>query len=157
MIPQEKIDEIRSRADIVEVIGRFVTLTKKGVNHQACCPFHDEKTPSFSVSTSKQIFKCFGCGKGGDVVSFLMEKEKLTYIEAIRWLAKEYKIQIDEITLSPEEQEKQEAAAKRKASTITSLRIIQDFYSENLNKSSRALEYLEKERGFSSDIKNILE
>ena len=154
MIPQTKIDEILSRADIVDVIGAFVKLDKKGVNHQACCPFHDEKTPSFSVSQSKQIFKCFGCGEGGDVIAFLMKHENLTYPEALKWLADRYKIEVNEITLTPEEQTKQEAVAKRKASIMTALRIIHSFYLETINKNSKALEYLEKERDFSADIIN---
>ena len=154
MIKQEKIDEILSRSDIVDVIGDFVELTKKGVNYQACCPFHNENTPSFSVSKSKQIYKCFGCGKGGNVISFLMEHEKMTYSEALKYLAKRYKIEIEEITLTPEEQAKQEEQAKRKISIITALRIVEDFYTENLNKNSTALEYLSNERKFSSDIIN---
>ena len=152
MIPKDKIDEILSRTDIVDVVGAFVKLTKKGVNHQACCPFHDEKTPSFSVSQSKQIYKCFGCGEGGDAVGFLMRHEKMTYPEALRWLAKRHHIEVEEITLTPEEQANQEAAAKRKASIITALRMIQDFYIENLQQNSKALEYLGNERQVSAAI-----
>ena len=73
--PEELVEEIRSKNDIVDVIGSYVHLTKKGGSHMACCPFHNEKTPSFSVSSSKQMFYCFGCGKGGNVFTFLMEYE----------------------------------------------------------------------------------
>ena len=86
-IPQEKIDEIKNIADIVSVIGDYVELKRSGSNYIGLCPFHNEKTPSFSVSPSKGIFHCFGCGIGGDVISFIMQKEGLTYPEAIKFLA----------------------------------------------------------------------
>jgi len=86
-IPEETIDQIRNASDIVEVISNYLTLTKKGKNYFGLCPFHPEKTPSFSVSPEKQIFHCFGCGKGGNVFTFLMEHEKLSFIEAVRMLA----------------------------------------------------------------------
>ena len=79
MIDRETIDRIYAAANIVEIIGDYVTLRRKGVNYQACCPFHNEKTPSFVVSPSKGVFKCFGCGKGGNAVTFLMEHEQMTY------------------------------------------------------------------------------
>ncbi len=91
-IPESKIDEIRMAADIVEVIGGYLPLKKRGKNYQGLCPFHTEKTPSFSVSPDKQIFHCFGCGKGGNVFSFLMEHERLTFIETIKSLAERYGI-----------------------------------------------------------------
>ena len=81
-IPQDKIDEIKSVADIVSVIGDYVELKRSGSNYIGLCPFHNEKTPSFSVSPSKGIFHCFGCGVGGDVISFIMQKEGLSYPEA---------------------------------------------------------------------------
>ena len=84
MIDKATVDRIYSAADIVEVIGDFVTLKKKGVNYLACCPFHNEKTPSFVVSPSKGFFKCFGCGKGGNAVTFVMEHENMTWLEEIR-------------------------------------------------------------------------
>ena len=79
MIDRATIDRIYAAADIVDVISDYVTLKKKGVNYQACCPFHNEKTPSFVVSPSKGVFKCFGCGKGGNAVTFVMEHERVTY------------------------------------------------------------------------------
>ena len=95
-IPQEIINEIIDRADIVEVIGRYVPLKKQGQNYTGLCPFHNEKTPSFSVSPSKQIFHCFGCGIGGNVFKFLMEIEHLTFPEAVRKLADEVGVKIPE-------------------------------------------------------------
>lgn len=106
MIDKSTIDRIFSAADIVEVVGDFVTLKKKGVNYTACCPFHQEKTPSFIVSPAKGLYKCFGCGKGGGAVNFVMEHEKLTYPEALRWIARKYGIQIEEKTLTSEDLER---------------------------------------------------
>jgi DNA primase len=91
-IPDSKIDEIRLVADIVDVIGGYVSLKRRGRNYMALCPFHNEKTPSFSVSPDKQIFHCFGCGKGGNVFTFLMEHEKVSFVEAVRLLADRYGI-----------------------------------------------------------------
>ncbi len=100
MIDKATIDKIFAAADIVEVVGDFVTLRKKGVNYTACCPFHDEKTPSFMVSPSKGVYKCFGCGKGGGAVNFVMEHERLTYPEALKWLARKYGIEVEEVALT---------------------------------------------------------
>lgn len=96
MIPQETVNRILDAAQIVDVVGDFVTLKKRGANHIACCPFHNEKTPSFSVSASKGIYKCFGCGKSGTAVGFVMEHENMTYNEALRYLAKKYNIEVVE-------------------------------------------------------------
>jgi len=96
MIPQETIEQIRQATDIVEVIGEFVRLKKRGKNYVALCPFHTERTPSFSVSQDKQIYHCFGCGKGGNVFSFLMEHEHMAFIEAVRLLAQKANITIRE-------------------------------------------------------------
>ena len=90
MIDKATIDRIFAAANIVEVVGDFVTLKKKGINYQACCPFHNEKTPSFVVSPSKGLFKCFGCGKGGNAVTFVMEHENMTYPEALKYVARKY-------------------------------------------------------------------
>ncbi len=104
MIDKETVDRIFASANIVEVISDFVQLKKKGANYQACCPFHNEKTPSFVVSPSKGLFKCFGCGKGGNAVTFVMEHESMTYPEALRYVAKKYGIEVSERTLTPEEE-----------------------------------------------------
>ena len=96
-ISQTTIDQIRDRADIVDIISQEVNLKRKGINYFGVCPFHDEKTPSFSVSPSKQIYHCFGCGNGGNVFTFLMEYEKVTFFEAVKGLAEKYNIIIEEI------------------------------------------------------------
>ena len=103
MIDRATINRILDAANIVDVIGEFVSLKKRGVNHIACCPFHDEKTPSFSVSPTKNIYKCFGCGKAGNVVNFVMEHEHFTYVEALKYLGKKYGIEIKERELTEEE------------------------------------------------------
>lgn len=102
-IPRETVDQILQAARIEEVVGEFVSLKKRGSNLWGNCPFHNEKTPSFSVNPARNIFKCFGCGKAGDSAKFLMEHEHYTYPEALRYLAKKYNIQIEEKELSPEE------------------------------------------------------
>ena len=96
MIPQDTVNRILDTAQIVDVVGDFVTLKKRGSNYQACCPFHNEKTPSFSVSPSKGIYKCFGCGKSGTAVGFVMEHENMSYVEALKYLAKKYNIEVVE-------------------------------------------------------------
>lgn len=96
MIPQDTVNRILDTAQIVDVVGDFVTLKKRGSNYQACCPFHNEKTPSFSVSPSKGIYKCFGCGKSGTAVGFVMEHKNMTYVEALKYLAKKYNIEVVE-------------------------------------------------------------
>ncbi|MFI3298880.1 MAG: DNA primase [Rikenellaceae bacterium] len=106
MIDRATVDRITAAADIVEVVGDFITLKKKGTNYTACCPFHNEKTPSFMVSPAKGLYKCFGCGKGGGAVSFVMEHEKLSYPEALKWLARKYGIEVKEKELTTEELER---------------------------------------------------
>ncbi len=103
MIDRETVDRIYAAANIVDIIGDYVTLKRKGVNYQACCPFHNEKTPSFVVSPSKGVYKCFGCGKGGNAVTFLMEHENIAYPEALKMVAKRYGIEVKEKELTPEE------------------------------------------------------
>ena len=103
MIPQETVNRILDAAQIVDVVGDFVTLKKRGANHMACCPFHNEKTASFVVSPSKGIYKCFGCGKSGTAVGFIMEHENLSYTEALKYLAKKYNIEVVEKEETAEE------------------------------------------------------
>jgi DNA primase len=95
MISQATIERILEAAPIEAVIGEYVTLKRRGANYVACCPFHNEKTPSFSVSPSKGIFKCFGCGKAGNVIRFVMEHDQLTYVEALRFLGNKYNIPVE--------------------------------------------------------------
>lgn len=112
LIPPEIVEQIKQVADIQEVVGDFVALKRKGNNLWAPCPFHDEKTASFSVSPSKGIYKCFGCGKAGDVVRFVMDVEKASYPEALRWLAKRYSITIPD-TEAPRSEEDQQRQQER--------------------------------------------
>ena len=151
MISPNTIQQIQSRIDIIEIIGGFVKLKKRGANYLGLCPFHNEKTPSFTVSPSKEIYKCFGCGKSGNTISFLMDHEKYSYVEALRWLANKYNVEIEETESRPEQKIQQQAAE--------SLHILnnyaQKYFTEQLFKSEEgtdvALSYLQ-ERGFRSDV-----
>ncbi len=151
MISQNTIQQILSRIDVLDIVGSFVKLKKRGSNYLGLCPFHNEKTPSFTVSPSKEIFKCFGCGKSGNSISFIMEHEKLSYVEALRWLANRYKIEVEETEASPEK--------KQQYQVSESLYIInqfaQQFYAEQLWETEAGqnvgLTYL-RERGFTDEI-----
>ncbi len=101
MYTEETISAVKAKTDIVEVIGDFVTLKKEGGNLVSCCPFHNERSPSFKVSATKQIYKCFGCSKSGDAIQFIIEHEKKTYTEAIEYLAAKYHINLDTIDNKP--------------------------------------------------------
>jgi len=100
IIPEDKVADIKHAADIVEIVSESVMLKKAGRNYLGLCPFHSEKTPSFSVNAEKQIYHCFGCGVGGDVISFIMENEGVSFIEAIRNLAAKYGIELPERQMS---------------------------------------------------------
>ena len=157
MITKETIDKIFDAVRIEEVIGDFVSdLKKKGVNYMACCPFHDEKTPSFSVSPSKGIYKCFGCGKGGNAINFVMEHEHFTYPEALRYLAKKYNIEIEEKQMT----KKQVDNNNEKSSLFLVNEFARDFFIKNLNDKSEGnkigLSYL-LERGISNEMINLFE
>jgi len=128
MISPATVDRILRAADIVEVVGDFVRLKKRGTNYTGLCPFHGEKTPSFSVSPAKELYKCFGCGKGGGAVNFIMEYEKISYPEALRYLAGKYNIEIEEIKYSNEEAEK----ISQKESILIFLQAVQKYYADNL-------------------------
>lgn len=106
MIDQDTVNKIFDTANIVDVVSDFVSLKKRGVNYIGCCPFHNEKTPSFTVSPSKNIYKCFGCGKGGNSVNFVMEHEQISYYDALKYLARKFNIEIKEKEFTPEEQER---------------------------------------------------
>ncbi|MEO0065953.1 MAG: primase, partial [Bacteroidota bacterium] len=95
MISEQTKQQITSRIDIIDVIGEFVKLKKRGTNYLGLCPFHGEKSPSFTVSPVKEIYKCFGCGKSGNTITFLMEHEKYSYVEALKWLAHRYNVEIE--------------------------------------------------------------
>jgi len=110
MITPQTIQQITSRIDIIDVVGEFVKLKKRGTNYIGNCPFHNEKSPSFTVSPAKEIYKCFGCGKSGNTITFLMELEKYSYVEALRWLAARYNIEIEETETSPAQKMAQQTA-----------------------------------------------
>ncbi|GAA4329756.1 DNA primase [Flaviaesturariibacter amylovorans] len=151
MITQQTIQAIQDRVDVLDIVGNFVRLKRRGANYLGLCPFHNERTPSFTVSPSKGIFKCFGCGKSGNSISFVMEHEKFTYVEALRWLAARYQIQVEETAVSAEVRELQQ--------TAESLYIInsfaQKFFEQQLFDSAEgkdvALPYL-AQRGFQEPI-----
>ncbi len=151
MISQETIQKIQNQVDILDVVGSYIKLRKRGVNYLGLCPFHNEKSPSFTVSPAKEIYKCFGCGKSGNSIGFLMDVEKYSYVEALRWLTNKYNIEIEETAVSPE--------VKLQQQTSESLYIIngfgQQFFSNTLFNTEEgqnvAMSYL-KERGFREDI-----
>lgn len=144
-------DKVKERADIVEVVGDYVPLKKKGQNMWACCPFHGEKTPSFSISPAKQIYKCFGCGKAGDPIQFIMDIEGIGFAEAIRHLAKKYAIEVEEEeTQTPAQQQEQ----SERESLFIALNFAKDFFVKNLETQegkSIGLSYY-RERGFTPSI-----
>lgn len=147
MISQSTIQTILSKIDILDVVGGFVKLKKRGANYLGLCPFHNEKTPSFTVSPSKEIYKCFGCGKSGNTISFIMEHEKYSYVEALKWLANRYHIEVEETFVSDEQ--------KQQYQTADSLFIINNFAEQFFKNSlweteegtNIGLSYF-KERGF---------
>jgi DNA primase len=150
LISPQTIQQILSRIDITEIVGGFVKLKKRGANYLGLCPFHNEKTPSFTVSPAKEIYKCFGCGRSGNTISFLMEHEKFSYVEALKWLANRYNVEVEETELSPE--------IKIQQQTADSLYILnafaQKFFSDILQNTEEGqnigLSYLQ-ERGFHAD------
>ena len=151
MIDQATIDRILDAAQIVDVVSEFVTLRRRGVNYIGLCPFHNEKTPSFSVSPSKGLCKCFSCGKGGNVVHFIMEHEQLSYYEALKWLAKKYNIEIKERELT--EEEKQAHSLRESLFVVNQFaaEYFQDILYNNIDGQRIGMTYL-RGRGFRDDI-----
>lgn len=151
MITKETIAKINDEADVIDVLGDFITLKKAGTNYKANCPFHNEKSPSFVVSPAKQIYKCFGCGKAGDSVKFVMEHEHFSYVEALKYLAQKYNIEIEETQQSAQMVEQQ---SKREGLYVVN-EFAKDFFTNNLFENeegkSVGLSYF-KERGFSEEI-----
>ncbi len=153
MIDRATVDRIIDAANIVDVVSEFVHLRKAGINYKGLCPFHDDKTPSFIVSPAKGICHCFACGKGGNAVKFIMEHEQMSYVEALRWLANKYNIEIKERELSDEE--------KREASERESMFIVnewakdyfQDILRNDVDGKAIGMQYL-RSRGFRDDIIN---
>lgn len=150
MISPQTIQQITSRIDIIDVLGEFIKLKKRGANYLGLCPFHGEKTPSFTVSPAKEIYKCFGCGKSGNTISFLMEHEKYSYVEALKWLAARYNIEVEETERSPEQVLQQQVNESLHAIN----HFAQNFFTQQLFETEEgktvALSYL-KERGFRED------
>ncbi|MCL2502235.1 MAG: DNA primase [Bacteroidales bacterium] len=155
MIDRSVISRIIDTAQIVEVIGEFVTLKRRGANYMACCPFHNEKTPSFSVSPAKGIYKCFGCGKAGNVVNFVMEHEQLSYVEALKYLGKKYGITVEEEEEGPEAQ----ANRLKHEAMMSASAFAQKYYNDSLWNTPMGkavgLSYF-RERGFTdATIRNF--
>ena len=147
MIPQSFIADLLNRIDVVEVVGRHVTLKKAGANFQGLCPFHNEKSPSFSVSPTKQFYHCFGCGAHGSAISFLMEHSGLTYVDAIEELARSAGL-----TVPREERRPQDLAKQQQAIALSEVMSpAADWYKQQLKQNTRAIDYL-KGRGLSGEI-----
>ncbi len=153
LISQDSIQQILSRIDIVEIVGSFVKLKKRGTNYLGLCPFHNEKTPSFTVSPAKEIYKCFGCGRSGNSIGFLMEAEKYSYVEALRWLAAKYNVEIEESETSPEYKQQQQVADSLYIINNFAQKYFTDVLFNTEEGQDIALSYL-KERGFREEIIN---
>ncbi|MDP1844139.1 MAG: DNA primase, partial [Sediminibacterium sp.] len=151
MITPNTIQQITNRIDIIDVVGEFVKLKKRGTNYLGLCPFHGEKSPSFTVSPAKEIYKCFGCGKSGNTITFLMEHEKYSYVEALKWLAERYNIEVEETQKTAEQVQQIQIADSLHAIN----HFAQKFFTDQLFNTEEgvniAVSYL-KERGFREDI-----
>ena len=138
-------------ADIVDVVSEFVSLQKRGTSYKGLCPFHDDRTPSFSVSPSRGVYKCFACGKAGNAVNFIMEHEQMTYVEALKWLAHKYNIEIKERELSSEEKKQQ----SERESVLIVNEWAADYYEQILHNDpdgkAIGMQYWRK-RGFRDDV-----
>ena len=150
MIDRQTIERIKDAANIVEVVSEFVTLRKSGANYKGLCPFHDEKTPSFMVSPSRGTCHCFGCGKGGNAVSFIMEHEQMTYPEALRWLANKYHIEIQERELSDAEKREQSERESMFIVNEWAAQYFADILHNNVDGIAVGLQYF-RSRGFRDD------
>ncbi len=150
-IPQSFLSELLARVDVVEVVGKYVQLKKGGANYMGLCPFHGEKSPSFSVSPTKQFYHCFGCGKNGNAIGFLMEHTGMTFIEAVKDLAQQVGMQVPEEPQSPEERARAQAAKAKSDSLTDVLEKAGESYREHLKTSPWAIAYL-KGRGLSGQI-----
>lgn len=150
-IPQSFIQELLARADVVDIVGRYVQLKKGGANFMGLCPFHGEKSPSFSVSPAKQFYHCFGCGKNGNSISFLMDHAGMTFIEAVKDLAQQYGLQVPEDDVSPQDRAKAAQMREQQATLSSVLEKAGMAYMKQLRGSEKAISYL-KGRGLSGDI-----
>ena len=147
-IPQSFIQELLARVDVVDIVGRYVQLKKGGANFMGLCPFHGEKSPSFSVSPAKQFYHCFGCGKNGNAISFLMEHAGMGFVEAVQDLAQQVGLSVPDDDISPQEKERAAAARQKQATLTDVLEKAGDAYRQQLRESQRAVAYF-KGRGVS--------
>ena len=150
-IPQHFIQELLARVDVVEVVGRFVQLKKGGANFMGLCPFHGEKSPSFSVSPAKQFFHCFGCGKNGNAIGFLMEHAGMTFVEAVKDLAQNVGMQVPEEDISPQDRARAAEQRQKQATLTDVLEKAGEAYRKQLRNSPKAIDYF-KGRGLSGQI-----
>lgn len=153
-IPRSFIENLLARADLVQVINQRVPLKKAGATYKACCPFHDEKTPSFNVNPSKQFYHCFGCGASGDAIKFLMEYDGLSFVEAVEALAAQYGMEVPREKLSPKQQEQQQIKQQRQRDLYDVMHLVAKFYRHQLRDhpaAEEAKQYLKK-RGLSPEI-----
>lgn len=151
MIDRATVDRILDAAQIVDVVSDFVTLKKAGVNYKGLCPFHDDRTPSFVVSPSKGLCKCFACGKGGNAVHFIMEHEQLSYPDALRYLARKYNIEIKERELSDEEKQAQNERESMFIVNEWACGFFQDQLHNTVDGRAIGMAYF-RSRGFRDDI-----
>jgi DNA primase len=150
-IPQSFIQELLARADVVDIVGHHVPLKKAGANFMGLCPFHGEKSPSFSVSPSKQFYHCFGCGKNGNAISFLMDHAGMSFLEAVEDLAQQYGLQVPQEDVSPQEKIRAAAQRQKQATLSDVLEKAGDAFRKHLKASPRAVAYL-KGRGLSGEV-----
>jgi DNA primase len=151
LISQNTIQQIQARIDIVDIIGSFIKLKKRGTSHLGLCPFHNEKSPSFTVSSAKEIYKCFGCGRSGNSIGFLMDHEKYSYVEALRWLAQKYNVEIEETETTPEQKLQQLSADSLFIINGFAQKFFSDYLFNNEDGQDIGLSYL-KQRGFKEEI-----
>ena len=150
-IPQTFIQELVARADVVEIVGRYVPLKKAGANFMGLCPFHGEKSPSFSVSPTKQFYHCFGCGKNGNAISFLMDHAGMSFIEAVKDLAQQYGMQVPEEEGTPQDRQRAQEQREKQHTLTSVLEQAGDAYRKALRESERAIAYF-KGRGLSGEV-----
>ncbi len=150
-IPQSFIQELLARADVVDIVGRYVQLKKGGANFMGLCPFHGEKSPSFSVSPSKQFFHCFGCGKSGNAIGFLMDHAGMNFVEAVKDLAQQYGMQVPEEDASPQDRARAQEQRQKQVTLNDVLEKAAVAYQDHLKGSPRAIEYF-KGRGLSGEV-----
>ena len=150
-IPQSFIQELLARVDVVDIVGRYVQLKKGGANFMGLCPFHGEKSPSFSVSPPKQFYHCFGCGKNGNAISFLMDHAGMTFVESVKDLAQQYGLQVPDDDVSPQDRARAAQVREQQATLSSVLEKAGHAYIKNLRGSQRAIQYF-KQRGVSGEI-----